>query len=259
MPTGFLMYHEVERPGHPPAGADPGYVRYVLEESRFAAQLAWMAAAGLQGVSVGQARAAGLDTPGHVVLTFDDGCESDWSVAAPRLLDRRYGATFYVVSRWVGRRPGFLSGAQLRELSAAGFEVGSHSATHAFLTELNEAGLQREIAGSKHELEDILGRAVTQFSCPGGRWSRRVARVAHETGYETVATSRVGANGRSSDLYALARCAVLRDTREDTFEAFCRGAELVGPLLRDRALAAAKVVLGDRLYARLRNAALRRA
>jgi hypothetical protein len=80
--------------------------------------------------------------------------------------------------------------------------------------------------------------------------------VAREAGYETVATSRVGLNDSASDPYALMRCAVRRLDTARTFEAFCRGTR-IGPLqARERVLAAAKTVLGQRLYAALRGMAL---
>jgi peptidoglycan/xylan/chitin deacetylase (PgdA/CDA1 family) len=255
--SGALMYHELERAGRPLARCDAGYLRYVVEEERFAGQIAWLRAAGLRGVALGDAHTRGFASPAEVVITFDDGCESDWLVAAPHLVDSGFGATFYVVSGWVGGR-GFLSAPQLRELAAAGFEVGSHSASHAFLTEVDAPTLRRELAGSKRALEDIIGRPVTHLSCPGGRTSPAVARAAREAGYETMATSRVGANTASTDPFAIARCAVHRDTRDQTFAAFCRGEGLAAAQLRDRVLAAAKTVLGTRLYLSLRDLALTR-
>lgn len=255
--TPALMYHEIERSGRQLADADPGYVRYALDESRFVRQIAWMANAGLQGVSMGDAHQHAFGARRQVVITFDDGCESDWVVAAPRLRERGFGATFYAVSRWIGRRAGFLSAAQLRELSEAGFEVGSHSATHAFLPDLDDARLRRELLESRLEIEDILSRPVTHLSCPGGRLSRRVADAAREAGYETMATSRMGVNGPGSDPFALARCPLRRDTPQHTFEAFCRGDRLRGLQVREHALGAAKTLLGNRLYNSLRHLALR--
>jgi peptidoglycan/xylan/chitin deacetylase (PgdA/CDA1 family) len=254
--AGALMYHEVERTGRPLARSDPGYLRYVVGETRFAEQLAWLRSAGLRGVALGDAHARRFASPRGVVITFDDGCESDWVVAAPHLLDAGFGATFYVVSGWIGGR-GFLSAPQLRELAAAGFEVGSHSASHPFLTEVDAETLRRELTGSKRALEDIIGRPVTHLSCPGGRTSRAVARAAREAGYETMATSRIGANTASTDSFAIARCAVHRDTPDGTFAAFCRGEGLAAAQLRGRALAVAKAVLGTRLYVSLRDAALK--
>ncbi len=255
--TTALMYHEIERRGRPLADDDRGYVRYVLDESRFERQIAWIAAAGFRGVSIGRAHAHAFDAPGEVAITFDDGCASDWLVAAPRLLERGFGATFYVVSGWIGRRAGFLGPQDLRELSGTGFEIGSHSATHAFLPDLDAAALRRELVDSKHEIEDVLGRTVTHLSCPGGRFTRRVADAARDAGYETMATSRIGVNGPSSDAFALARCPLLRDTPQRTFEAFCRGDRLTGLQVREHALGAAKALLGNRLYTSLRHFALR--
>lgn len=255
--TAALMYHELQRHGRTLADAGPGYVRYVLDESRFAQQIAWIASSGLRGVSVGEARRMAFAASGQVVVTFDDGCETDWVIAVPRLLECGFGATFYVVSRWIGRRAGFLNVAQLRELSAAGFEVGSHSATHAFLPDLDDAALRRELRESKREIEDNIGRSVTHLSCPGGRMNRRVADAAREAGYETMATSRVGVNGPRTDPFALSRCPVRRATPQRTFEAFCRGHRLAGLQVREQALGAAKALLGNRLYASLRHFALR--
>ncbi len=252
------MYHELRRPGRPLADLDPGYVRYVVDEPRFVEQLRWIATAGFKGVSLADAHRAGLDMPGRVVITFDDGCETDWVVAAPHLAAHGFGATFYVVSRWVGRRPGFLTVAQLRDLSDAGFEIGSHSATHAFLSDLADAELRRELVDSRRELEDMLGKRVSVFSCPGGRWSRRVADAARDAGYESVATSRVATNGSDADPYALARCAVFRDMSPRHVEALCRGRGLGSQQLWGQALTAAKAVLGNRVYTSLRDAALRR-
>ena len=255
--TTALMYHELERQGRPLADREPGYLRYVLDEARFKEQIAWLASAGLRGVSLGRALDHRFTASAEVVITFDDGCESDWVIAAPCLAEYGFGATCYVVSAWVGHRPGFLTRPQLRELANAGIEVGSHSATHRFLTDLNDADLRRELVESKRDIEDTIGLPVRHLSCPGGRSSRGVAAAARAAGYDTMATSRIGVNSPSTDRFALNRCALQRDTPQQTFEAFCRGEGLGVLQMRDRALGAAKAILGNRLYMTLRSAALR--
>src|SRR5262249_26074061 len=140
-------------------------------------QLARLRAGGFRGLSVGEALAGGAGEGPEVVLTFDDGCETDLVTAAPLLEEAGFRATFYVVTGFVGR-PGYLGAAQLCELAGRGFEVGCHSQTHAYLPDLDEAGLDEEVAGAKGRLEQLLGRRVEHFSCPGGRWSRRVAAAA---------------------------------------------------------------------------------
>jgi len=249
------MFHELQVPGRPVVDDQPGYLRYVVHEATFSRHLRAMSEQQLHGVAVGAAwDSAGPD--GCVVLTFDDGCETDWTVAAPLLSALGLGATFYVVSGWIGRR-GFMDTRQLRELHAAGFEIGSHSASHAFFNDLDEGALRHEIADSRRAIEDILGDRVRHLSCPGGRATRRAARVAEESGYETMATSCIGRNDTSTDRYALARCAVMADTTPARFAALCRGRGLRRLRARQQLLTGARRLVGNRLYAGLRQYALR--
>ena len=248
------MFHELQVPGRPPVDDHPGYLRYVVHQAAFAGHLRGMAAQHLRGVGVGSGWESG--TRDTVVLTFDDGCETDWTVAAPLLSALGFGATFYIVSDWVGRR-GFMDAPQVRALHAAGFEIGSHSASHAFFNDLDERALRHEIVDSRHALEDIVGHRVRHLACPGGRTTRRAARMAHEAGYETMATSRIGRNDAGTDRYALARCAVMADTSAERVAAFCRGTGLRRLRARQQLLTAARHVVGNRLYAGLRQYALR--
>ncbi|MGA2255620.1 MAG: polysaccharide deacetylase family protein, partial [Thermoguttaceae bacterium] len=187
----YLMYHEIELPGRSMCQSEPGYVRYVVKESAFHDQLTWLKDHGWQGLSVGQA----LETERtqDVALTFDDGCETDLLTAAPLLRQLLYNATFYITVGFLGNR-GFLSRAQLRELTDQGFEIGCHSMTHAYLSDLGAKELHYEIADSKQALEQITGRPVEHFSCPGGRLNSRVVEVAREAGYRSLATSRMVGN-----------------------------------------------------------------
>jgi peptidoglycan/xylan/chitin deacetylase (PgdA/CDA1 family) len=128
--------------------------------------------------------------------------------------------------------------------------------THAYLDDLDEAGLHREIADAKTQLEQIIGRPVYHFSCPGGRWSPQVARVAKQAGYRSVATSRIAMNRSDSDLFHLSRVAVMRGTALAEFQSLCRGRSLRRLQLRDFIRATSRRVLGNSLYDRMRQIAL---
>lgn len=256
MATPFLMYHELTAAGRAPCDSSPGYLRYAVDADVFAAQLDWLRDGGYGGVSVSEALANGLDVPQQVALTFDDGCETDLEIAAPLLEERGFGATFFVVSDWVGR-PGFMSASQTRRLADLGFDVGSHSCSHAFLSEASDADLRRELSESRRRLEDVTGRAVRHLSCPGGRWSRRVAEAARRAGYESVSTSRAGVNRSGGDSMSLARWALRRETTLPRFQAYCRGERPMTVAVQEVLLNGAKRALGSRLYGGLRNLALR--
>jgi peptidoglycan/xylan/chitin deacetylase (PgdA/CDA1 family) len=243
------MYHELSRPGRALCQADAGYARYVVGEADFRRHLAALKAEGVAGVSVGAAlRGEGAGV--SVAVTFDDGCETDLLAAAPALSEFGCGATFYVVAGFVGRR-GYLAPAQARELAEAGFEVGSHSMTHRLLTGLADEELGRELSESKDRLEQLTGRAVEHFSCPGGRWDARVASVARALGYRSVATSRVGANPPGADPFRLARVAVRRGADERWVVRAARAEGLLAQRARAAALDFAKGLLGDSVYQKL--------
>src|SRR5579863_9066265 len=216
----FLMYHELEAQGRPLCQSEQGYVRYVVNEPHFREQMRWLQSAGIRGLSVTDALKE--HTAGDTVITFDDGCETDLTIAAPILRQANYGATFFVTVGFLGR-PGYLVESQVRELGDAGFDIGCHSMTHPYLSELSEPDLNREIVEAKHRLEQMIGRRVYHFSCPGGRWSPQVADVAQRAGYLSVCTSAISVNRSDTDHFQLARIAVMRDTELETFQQLCHG------------------------------------
>jgi peptidoglycan/xylan/chitin deacetylase (PgdA/CDA1 family) len=249
-----LMYHELALPGRALCQPDAGYARYVVGAADFRQHLVALKGEGLAGVGVG--RALGADGGAvrgagrRVAITFDDGCETDLTEAAPALTLAGFGATFYVVSGFVGRR-GYLAPRQVRELAEAGFEVGSHSVSHRLLTGLTDEEVRHELAESKDQLEQWAGRPVEHFSCPGGRWDARVAAAARQACYRSVATSRVGANGRGADPFRLARVAVRRGATERSVVRAARGEGLWAQRARALALDFAKGLLGDAVYQKI--------
>ena len=251
----FLMYHELELPGRSLVQSDPGYTRYVLPQSSFRAQMEWLA----QNKWLGLCLSDALKFPSEpsVAITFDDGCETDLIAAAPLLHEFGFSATFYVTSGFLDKN-GYLSSSQLQKLSDAGFEIGCHSRTHAYLTDLSQQELLNEIALPKREVEQIIGKRVEHFSCPGGRYDARIARIARESGYLTVATSRFQSNSAGTDKFALGRVAVLRNTSIKNFENMCRAQGFSLTKAADKVRSAAQHVLGNTLYDQLRGKLLQR-
>ena len=82
-----------------------------------------------------------------------------------RLLDllARHGvrATFFVLG-WVAERFPHL----VREIDAAGHEIGSHSYWHRLIYQQTPDEFRADLRLSKRVIEDILGRAVTAYRAP---------------------------------------------------------------------------------------------
>jgi peptidoglycan/xylan/chitin deacetylase (PgdA/CDA1 family) len=246
----YLMYHELEVEGRPLCQSEQGYVRYVVKKDHFSEQMSCLQSAGIQGISVSSALAN--KTARAVVITFDDGCETDLAVAAPILQGANFGATFYITVDYLGR-PGYMIPRQVRELSDTGFEIGCHSMTHPYLNSLGEADLQREIVDAKIRLEEMISRPVHHFSCPGGRWTPRVAEVARRAGYHSVSTSEVAANGPRSNPFRLGRIAVMRGLTLNAFHDLCLGRGLGQRRFRNFVQKTSHQLLGNALYDRLRS------
>jgi peptidoglycan/xylan/chitin deacetylase (PgdA/CDA1 family) len=86
-----------------------------------------------------------------------------------------------------GLRP--LSWEMLAEISDAGIVVGSHTKTHILLTNEEQGKVIDETTGSRNELERRLGRAVTCFAYPDGRFDAAAVRAVAAAGYEVAVTT----------------------------------------------------------------------
>ncbi len=245
----FLMYHELELAGRKLFQSEPGYVRYILPLETFRSQMAWIKASGWRGLNVGEA--IRYPTEPSVCITFDDGCETDLIAAAPVLREFGCNATFYLTAGFLGT-PGYLNASQVRDLDAQGFEIGCHSMTHPYLSDLPEPDLKHEIVDAKLQIEQIVGHAIEHFSCPGGRYDRRTLQVARHAGFATVANSRFHANSSRTSPYELGRVAMLRDLTIAEFSDICYGRGLWKKRLEHEVRRSVQRVLGNRAYDRLR-------
>jgi peptidoglycan/xylan/chitin deacetylase (PgdA/CDA1 family) len=74
----------------------------------------------------------------------------------------------------------YLRSDDLRELTALGMTIGSHSATHTNLACASDEELSYEMLDSQKTLIAMAGQAVDLISYPDGRYDRRVLRLAAE-------------------------------------------------------------------------------
>ena len=107
--------------------------------------------------------------------------------------------------------PAMLSTAQLRQLQAAGMELGAHTLSHPILSTLPDHAARLDIANGKHRLEALIQAPVTVFAYPNGKAGRdygasHVAMV-HSLGFKAaVATDwGVARPGAGLDLLQLPR------------------------------------------------------
>lgn len=214
------MYHNI---GVPPQGARLRnlYVR----KGAFARQMFMLKLMGYQGLSMSAAMPylRGEKQGRVVAITFDDGYVDTLEHALPILKKSGFGATCYVISQRTGQynewdatslnvRKLLMNDEQIRAWHAAGMEVGAHSRTHPRLTNCTDAELQDEIAGSKTDLETLIGQPVSQFCYPYGDLDERVVSATRQARFEAATTVQRGRTRSGDDPILLRRVLVSGST-----------------------------------------------
>jgi peptidoglycan/xylan/chitin deacetylase (PgdA/CDA1 family) len=212
----------------------------------FAAQMDYLASEAYRVVDVLTAidlLDSGRPLARTVAMTFDDGFLDVAEHALPILSERGFQATVFVspavtdgrtsFSWYREQQPPLLNWDDIVELDRdATLRFEAHSLTHPNLPALDEAAATEEIAGSKRELENRLGRIVRAFSYPAGLYGQREARIVAEAGYRIAVSCEPGVNDRSTDRFALKRRQVdARDSLLD-FRAKVGGGHDTSPPLR---------------------------
>lgn len=147
------------------------------------------------------------------VVTFDDGLLGLYDHGLAVLSDLGVPATAFVVSAGHGTAPTWWPGAQ-RTVSAAelvdlagvpGLTVGSHTRTHRSLPSLDRRAMRAELAGSRHELEHLIGRPVDLLAYPSGHHDGIVRAEAAAAGYRAACTFANGRVTSATDPHRLPR------------------------------------------------------
>ncbi|MDZ4160024.1 MAG: polysaccharide deacetylase family protein, partial [Anaerolineaceae bacterium] len=141
--------------------------------------------------------------PRPVVITFDDGNESVYIHAFPIM--ERYGfvGTFYLVANRVDRNK-FVNREQMRTMLDAGWEIGSHSLTHADLTQ-DIGVLRSEVWESGQILSEAFDTPVTSFAYPFGVINPFVVERTERYGYRAAVGLGTSFQHDLTDLFYLAR------------------------------------------------------
>ncbi len=126
--------------------------------------------------------------PRPIIITFDDGDASVYMNAFPIMQKYGFTGVAYIVYYYMNT-DGYMTSEQLKQLAAAGWEIGSHSLTHKNLQQF--ADRQRdEIVESRRKLEAELGVPVLTFAYPFGVLNNSAVNYVRSAGY--IATMGLG-------------------------------------------------------------------
>lgn len=211
-----LMYHRVG------TVSGPEDEKYCVAPDRFCAHMRSLARRGMRACSITDFLAwllegAPLD-PGSFLLTFDDGFLGVYQHAFPVLRGLGWPFAVFLVSDRIGatdtwnaasdedaRKHPLLGRTEIAAMQQGGASFQSHTRCHPDLTRLDDAALEEELAGSKRDLEALLGAPVECLAYPYGRLDERVVTAAREAGYRAAFSVQPGFNRPGTDPFRIRR------------------------------------------------------
>lgn len=181
-----------------------------VRPGEFESQLEYFLERGYGGATLTEA----LTVPPHektLIVTFDDAHRSVYDFAAPAMARLGVPGTVFVPTAYPdsGRPMGWegydvwlgtehehelacMSWEQLRELAAAGWEVGSHTKNHPRLSKIAEQPIKDELTESRSECEERMEAPCTSIAYPYSDYDDRAVRAAAEAGYSYAVTVPTG-------------------------------------------------------------------
>lgn len=150
-----------------------------------------------------------------VTLTFDDYFNSLYNTVFPMFENYGYKGTAYLLTEDIGGS-NILTADQLLEMHAYGFEIGSHTVTHAHLPFISYDEVDHELSQSKTDIENFLGITPINFASPYGEYNDTVkSQIAQY--YGSHRSVDVGFNSKDNfDRYNIRAMSAVVNTSPDT-------------------------------------------
>ncbi len=150
---------------------------------------------------------------GLVSLTFDDGWRSIYENGMPLFDKYDIKTTQFVISGVVGDNS-YMTSKMLKEFSAKGHEIGSHTAHHEDLSRLGSVAITKTLAESHAVLNDYYGFETNNFAAPYGR-TNNLSRAKIKQCYQSMRTTDTGFNTADYDRYNLKVMNIEVDTKPE--------------------------------------------
>jgi len=198
MKIPILLYHELFRNAFKEE-------KYAIDVEDFKRQMSYLSENGFMGLRLEEFikhGSSGDKSKREIMITFDDGNISDYTIALPVLKNYGLRATFFVITNRISTKD-YVDWPDLEEMIGNGMSIQSHSLTHSFLSELNRINLYKELFESKNDLHLKLNVPVDFISLPGGFCSKAVLKMAEEVGYRGICNSVPGLNKMSEEMRGL--------------------------------------------------------
>ncbi|MGI8756436.1 MAG: polysaccharide deacetylase family protein [Acidimicrobiales bacterium] len=120
-----------------------------------------------------------------VLLSFDDGSVTHYTVAVPLLQELGFPAIFFPMTV-VFDKPRWLSEDQLVEMDRSGMEIGAHTYDHQRMDKISGDEWNEQIVEPKAKLEQMLGHPVDLFAYPNGLFTAESLTHVADAGFRAA-------------------------------------------------------------------------
>ena len=106
----------------------------------------------------------------QIAISFDCAWGVDYTDKLLSIMQEKgVKCTFFCVEFWVKKHPDYV-----KKIFDFGHEIGTHSATHPYMSKLGEENIIKELTTSTKAIEDITGQKVNCFRPPYGDYNDRL-------------------------------------------------------------------------------------
>ena len=117
-----------------------------------------------------------------ISISFDCAWGTDYTDKLLEILEREgVRATFFMVEFWAEKYPEYV-----KKIDEKGNEIGTHSATHSYMSKLSEREIRNELQTSCEAIEKVTGKKVELFRAPYGDYDDLLIGTAQEMGLYTI-------------------------------------------------------------------------
>ena len=102
----------------------------------------------------------------------------------------------------------FMNWDQIMELSNNNIEIGAHSITHPYLSNIPKREMIKEIKDCKIFIEEKIQKPVKSFCYPSGDTTKDISNLVKNIGYTSAYTTKMGQITNDSNPYALERIGI---------------------------------------------------
>lgn len=113
-----------------------------------------------------------------ISISFDCAWGAEKTDALLECMDE-YGVkcTFFMTEFWVEKYP-----EMVKKIFDKGHDVGTHSATHSYMSKMNEYEIEKELESSSQAIESITGERVVLFRPPYGDYDDKLIETCEKRG-----------------------------------------------------------------------------